>query len=54
MTIKINVYQKYGEKTNYCADSYEFCCFDSLKEWLKNFQYHTCKKCKDLNKSKGF
>ena len=53
MTIKIRAYQKQGIKTKKCIDTFEFCCWQRLYEWLDGFVnrmgLHSCPKCKKLN-----
>ncbi len=47
MTIKIKAYQKYGIKTKELIDEFEFCCWESLKNWLNGFPLvHKCPDCK--------
>lgn len=49
MTLKLQAYQKYGIKTDELVEEFEFCCWDDLHEWLKNFhELHKCPKCKKL------
>lgn len=47
MVIRIYAHQKYGEKTEKCVDDYEFCCWESLYEWLSKFKgLNKCEVCK--------
>lgn len=47
MTIKIQAYQAGGIKTKEIVDEFEFCCWESLFEWLKEFsELNKCPKCK--------
>lgn len=47
MTIKIQAYQTRGIKTNKIVDEFEFCCWQSLADWLNSgFILHKCPECK--------
>jgi len=48
MTIKIQAYQRYGEKTDDLVDEFEFCCWEDLHQWLHHFkELHKCKVCQE-------
>jgi len=46
MTIKVHVWQKYGISTDHVIEEYEFCCWQSLFDWMKRFSLHQCPDCK--------
>ena len=47
MTLKIQAYQRYGDKTNELVDEFEFCCWESLHQWLRQFKtLHKCPNCR--------
>lgn len=49
MTIKIQAYQRQGNKTNELVDEFEFCCWENLHQWLHQFKtLHACPNCKVL------
>lgn len=46
MTIKIQAWQERGVKTDHVVDEFEFCCWQSLKEWLDGYSsLHKCAEC---------
>lgn len=58
MTIKIQVYQKQGIKSDKIEDEYEFCCWSALRNWLIGYRdnLYICKDCKikqDANAVEG-
>ena len=45
--IKIQAYQNKGIRTEKCQDSFEFCCWHKLFEWMKQFAgLNKCPECK--------
>jgi len=51
MTIKIQAFQKCGIKSDKCEEEFEFCCWESLYQWLHGFELHKCPQCaKNLEK----
>lgn len=55
MTIKIQAYQAGGIKTDRLVDEFEFCCWESLHQWLHNYsELHKCLDCRKFdNKDLG-
>jgi hypothetical protein len=46
MTIKIEAWQSAGIKTDHKVEDYEFCCWQSLFDWLKGWsELNKCPAC---------
>jgi len=45
MTIIIKAYQVKGIKSDKLENEFEFCCWDSLERWLKEWELYSCPKC---------
>ena len=53
MTIKIQVYKRFGIEEEKMVDKYEFCCWVALNKWLNSgFFLYDCAKCRK-NKNGG-
>jgi transposase-like protein len=46
LTLIIQAYQRYGNKTNELVDEFQFCCWENLHQWLHQFKtLHQCPAC---------